>query len=100
MVPTARWAVSILYIHSDFHLLNVCKDHPGYTGIQSRENPHPHRRNPYQPVGDFLSNISRFQIIESTLREGEQFANAYFDTAKKIEIAKALDEFGADYVSH
>ena len=34
------------------------------------------------------------------MREGEQFANAYFDTAKKIEIAKALDEFGADYVSY
>jgi homocitrate synthase len=45
-----------------------------------------------------LSNVSRFQIIESTLREGEQFANAYFDTAKKIEIAKALDDFGADYI--
>ena len=39
----------------------------------------------------FLSNVSRVQIIESTLREGEQFANAYFDTAKKIEIAKALE---------
>jgi len=47
-----------------------------------------------------LSNVSRFQIIESTLREGEQFANAFFDTAKKIEIAKALDDFGVDYVSH
>jgi homocitrate synthase len=51
-------------------------------------------------VGDFLSNISNFKIIESTLREGEQFANAFFDTAKKIEIAKALDDFGVDYVSH
>jgi len=34
------------------------------------------------------------------LREGEQFANAFFDTEKKIEIAKALDEFGVDYVSN
>jgi homocitrate synthase len=73
--------------------------HEGYTGIRPRHPPAPlNARNPYQPVGDFLSNISRFQIIESTLREGEQFANAYFDTAKKIEIAKALDEFGADYI--
>jgi homocitrate synthase len=31
-------------------------------------------------------------------REGEQFANAFFDTAKKIEIAKALDEFGVEYI--
>lgn len=55
-------------------------------------------KNPYQPVGDFLSNIGNFKIIESTLREGEQFANAFFDTAKKIEIAKALDDFGVDYI--
>lgn len=55
-------------------------------------------RNPYQPVPDFLSNVNSFKIIESTLREGEQFANAFFDTAKKIEIAKALDDFGVDYI--
>ncbi|KAF2839513.1 homocitrate synthase [Patellaria atrata CBS 101060] len=71
----------------------------GYTGIETRQNPHPSQRsNPYQPVGDFLSNISRFKIIESTLREGEQFANAFFDTATKIKIAKALDAFGVDYI--
>lgn len=33
---------------------------------------------------------------ESTLREGEQFANAYFDTEAKIKIARALDDFGVD----
>jgi homocitrate synthase len=56
------------------------------------------RSNPYQPVGDFLSNVGSFKIIESTLREGEQFANAYFDTETKIKIAKALDAFGVDYI--
>ncbi|RMZ80008.1 hypothetical protein DV738_g3072, partial [Chaetothyriales sp. CBS 135597] len=70
----------------------------GYTGIETSAPRQRNARNPYLPVGDFLSNVSRFKIIESTLREGEQFANAYFDTAKKIEIAKALDEFGADYI--
>lgn len=60
----------------------------------------PALRSPYVGVPDFLSNVSNFKIIESTLREGEQFANAFFDTAKKIEIAKALDEFGVDYVSN
>jgi homocitrate synthase len=49
-------------------------------------------------VQDYLSNVSNFKIIESTLREGEQFANAFFDTEKKIEIAKALDDFGVDYI--
>lgn len=43
-------------------------------------------------------NIKGFKIIESTLREGEQFANAFFDTETKIAIAKALDEFGVDYI--
>ncbi|TWU72852.1 hypothetical protein ED733_002922 [Metarhizium rileyi] len=54
--------------------------------------------NPYKPVGDYISNISNFKIIESTLREGEQFANAFFDTETKINIAKALDDFGVDYI--
>lgn len=77
--------------------------HEGFTAIESRQNPRPATRNPYghnAGVTDFLSNVSRFKIIESTLREGEQFANAFFDTQKKIEIAKALDDFGVDYVSH
>lgn len=45
-----------------------------------------HAGSPYQSVGDFLSNTNRFQIIESTLREGEQFANAFFDTEAKIKM--------------
>ena len=55
--------------------------------------------NPYAPSPtDYLSNVNSFQLIDSTLREGEQFANAFFDTEKKIEIAKALDDFGVDYI--
>ncbi|KAF6797536.1 homocitrate synthase [Colletotrichum plurivorum] len=68
--------------------------HPGYTAIPTKQK----HSNPYQPVGDFLSNVDRYKIIESTLREGEQFANAFFDTETKIKIAKALDEFGVDYI--
>ncbi|RKP15142.1 homocitrate synthase [Piptocephalis cylindrospora] len=57
------------------------------------------KRNPYAGnLSDYLSRTSNFAIIESTLREGEQFANAFFDTAKKVEIAKALDDFGVDYI--
>ncbi|KAG6332496.1 hypothetical protein ID866_6598 [Astraeus odoratus] len=56
-------------------------------------------RNPYAPrASDFLNNVSNFKIIESTLREGEQFANAFFDTKTKIAIAKALDAFGVEYI--
>lgn len=32
------------------------------------------------------------------LTEGEQFANAFFDTKTKIAIAKALDAFGVEYI--
>ncbi|KHN96340.1 homocitrate synthase [Metarhizium album ARSEF 1941] len=54
--------------------------------------------SPYQAVQDYISNVGRFKIIESTLREGEQFANAFFDIDTKIKIAKALDNFGVDYI--
>lgn len=37
--------------------------HEGFTGVQSSHNPHPSHKSPYQPVGDFLSNVSRFKII-------------------------------------
>jgi homocitrate synthase len=32
------------------------------------------------------------------LREGDQFVTAFFGTAQKIEIAKALDDIGVEYV--
>lgn len=66
--------------------------------FQTNQASRPNSNNPYAPVGDFLSNVSKFKIIESTLREGEQFANAFFDTETKIKIAKALDAFGVDYI--
>ena len=42
--------------------------------------------------------VERFAIIDSTLREGEQFSNAHYTTAQKIEIARALDDFGVEYI--
>jgi homocitrate synthase len=43
-------------------------------------------------------SLSQFSIIESTLREGEQFVNAFFTTENKIRIARLLDEFGVEYL--
>ncbi|GAA5856255.1 hypothetical protein JCM5353_002356 [Sporobolomyces roseus] len=59
----------------------------------------PAAKNPYavRPA-DFLSNTSNWKIIESTLREGEQFANAFFDTETKMKIAQALSDFGVEYI--
>ncbi|KAI9012706.1 HMGL-like-domain-containing protein [Gaertneriomyces semiglobifer] len=67
---------------------------------RAAENIHaPSTTNHYAPrPSDLLSRVDNFSIIESTLREGEQFANAFFDTATKIKIAKALDEFGVEYI--
>jgi homocitrate synthase len=43
-------------------------------------------------------SLDRFAIIESTLREGEQFANAFFSSDQKVEIARLLDAFGVEYL--
>ena len=42
--------------------------------------------------------FENFSIIESTLREGEQFSSATFSTAQKLEIATLLDEFGVEMI--
>lgn len=44
------------------------------------------------------TKITTFNVIESTLREGEQFYGAHFTTQDKIEIAQALDAFGVEYL--
>jgi homocitrate synthase len=43
-------------------------------------------------------SIEQFSIIDSTLREGEQFARTSFSTGQKVEIALALDDFGVEYI--
>ena len=40
--------------------------------------------------------FDNFSIIESTLREGEQFSTATFDMEQKLRIAHILDEFGIE----
>lgn len=42
--------------------------------------------------------FDRYHIIESTLREGEQFSTATFTTAQKLELAGLLDEFGVEMI--
>ncbi len=41
-------------------------------------------------------SLEDFAIIESTLREGEQFAGACFTPDQKVQVARALDEFGVE----
>ncbi|MBI9043276.1 MAG: homocitrate synthase [Anaerolineaceae bacterium] len=42
--------------------------------------------------------IQDYHIIESTLREGEQFVNAFFTSDQKVRIANLLDNFGVEYI--
>lgn len=42
--------------------------------------------------------LNNYAIIESTLREGEQFSTATFTTAHKMEIAAGLDAFGVEMI--
>jgi homocitrate synthase len=39
-----------------------------------------------------------FKIIDSTLREGEQFSTAFFSTEDKIHVATKLSHIGVDYI--
>ncbi len=37
-------------------------------------------------------------LVDTTLREGEQFATARFSSAQRLAIAEALDAFGIEYI--
>lgn len=45
-----------------------------------------------------VAPVKPFSIIESTLREGEQFVNAFFNTDQKVQLARMLDAFGVEYL--
>lgn len=43
-------------------------------------------------------SLNDYAIIDTTLREGEQFVTADFTTSQRMEIARALDAFGVEYI--
>jgi homocitrate synthase len=65
-------------------------------GVMSRS--HHMTLMPGMQSGESPMDLKNFAIIESTLREGEQFVNAFFTTEQKIRIARLLDEFGVEYL--
>eukprot|EP01134_Creolimax_fragrantissima_P007946 CFRG7946T1 len=52
-------------------------------------------RDVYQVATQTLPN---FLIVDSTLREGEQFASCEFTKTERIFVAKSLDKLGVDYI--
>eukprot|EP01059_Diplonema_ambulator_P033239 TRINITY_DN6863_c0_g1_i2.p1 TRINITY_DN6863_c0_g1~~TRINITY_DN6863_c0_g1_i2.p1 ORF type:complete len:550 (+),score=231.68 TRINITY_DN6863_c0_g1_i2:43-1692(+) len=55
------------------------------------------RFHPPADFGDRIKNCD-FKIIDSTLREGEQFDTCNFSTQDRVFIAKMLDKLGVDYI--
>ncbi|POY74491.1 hypothetical protein BMF94_2251 [Rhodotorula taiwanensis] len=96
-VPTTTGPVPAEFTAVDEHAPSQ-PEIEGHAANGSAANVTPIQRNPYGGAADFLSNVSNFKIIESTLREGEQFANAFFDTETKMKIAQALSDFGVEYI--
>src|SRR5512143_3357025 len=43
-------------------------------------------------------SMTTWKLIDTTLREGEQFSKSAFRTEDKLEIARALDTFGVEYI--
>ena len=41
---------------------------------------------------------NKIEILDSTLREGEQTPGVSFTKSQKITIAKMLDSFGVDFI--
>lgn len=44
------------------------------------------------------TNIQQVEILDTTLREGEQFSRSHFNFSQKLEIAQALARFGVEYI--
>ncbi len=44
------------------------------------------------------TNIRQVEILDTTLREGEQFSRAHFTFQHKMDIAMALARFGVEYI--
>ncbi len=60
--------------------------------------PRPREAVEMQSPRGYQVSLSNFRIVDSTLREGEQFAHAHFTSAQKKQIALALDAFGVEYI--
>ena len=63
----------------------------GFTGVQTKQNPHPSHRSPYQPVGDFLSNVGRFKIIGAFRKYPPGFTATPIAHATRFRVLRKFD---------
>lgn len=52
----------------------------------------------FSPLNTSFQTIPPFSIIDTTLREGEQFATTEFTQHDRVYIAKLLDQLGVEYI--
>eukprot|EP00051_Salpingoeca_urceolata_P000944 m.37448 g.37448 ORF g.37448 m.37448 type:complete len:606 (-) comp11106_c0_seq1:180-1997(-) len=62
-----------------------------------------HATKPHLTLADLavlqtLPAFPKFSIVDSTLREGEQFSTTEFTSEDRVYIAKLLDKLGVDYI--
>lgn len=76
-----------------------------FNGFFSSQHVHPNspgelcppNGTPYPPLPEIVKE-PHFKIVDSTLREGEQFQNAFFSTKDKLMIAQLLNGMGVEYI--
>eukprot|EP01065_Artemidia_motanka_P038938 TRINITY_DN47793_c0_g1_i1.p1 TRINITY_DN47793_c0_g1~~TRINITY_DN47793_c0_g1_i1.p1 ORF type:complete len:560 (+),score=216.68 TRINITY_DN47793_c0_g1_i1:66-1745(+) len=58
------------------------------------------RHRQFAPPSSFGDRVKQlqFKIVDSTLREGEQFDSCNFSTHDRVYLAKMLDKLGVDYI--
>ena len=58
----------------------------------------PSSTSPPTPTSTGIAATPTFALIDTTLREGEQFADAFWTLPQKLELARLLDAFGVEYL--
>lgn len=69
-----------------------------YTTTQLNKTRSQPSASPSRCYSTASDNTRKYKIVDSTLREGEQFASCKFTTTDRIYIAKTLDRIGVDYI--
>ena len=99
MVPLT----GLLFRHSPQHLLLLRPRASSFAASASWGAALRHQSTTAAPASAMVSpdlhvELPKFSIIDSTLREGEQFSTAEFGHSDRVYIAKMLNDIGVEYI--